>query len=350
MNVIIAYLETMFGAYPQTPRMLEAKAELQTMMEDAYNGFIAQGMSENEAVGRVITEFGNLDELAPALGIAGELHPGSPAPGLANAATPVPSAPAHPPITMDEAMGFVEAQRRTRFRLGSAVALFVLSPIALITLSSAAGMERISVSSAAASAIGIGVLLLFVACGVILILSVSRAFTPFARVQEGRFSTDPAVSAWVDALAQQHESRRISALQIAIMLWVLSPAPVIGLSLLTQDSPQNDVLSTLGVGLMLLLVATGLFILLTASWARSAAEKLGGTVSRRARQEDREESSLVGIVARIYWPLVTVIFLAWSFIGNAWGRSWIVWPIAGVFFAVILGVLGAVRAGRESRR
>ena len=40
MNVIIAYLDSMFSAYPQTPRLLEAKAELQGMMEDAYTSFI----------------------------------------------------------------------------------------------------------------------------------------------------------------------------------------------------------------------------------------------------------------------------------------------------------------------
>ena len=75
MNVIIAYLETMFSPYPQTPRLLEAKSELQAMMEDAYNGLIASGSSHNEAVGQVITDFGNLDELAPVLGISAEIHP-----------------------------------------------------------------------------------------------------------------------------------------------------------------------------------------------------------------------------------------------------------------------------------
>ena len=73
MNAIHAYLETMFSPYPQTPRMLEAKTELQAMMEDAYQGFVAKGASHNEAVGRVITDFGNLDELAPVLGITGEI-------------------------------------------------------------------------------------------------------------------------------------------------------------------------------------------------------------------------------------------------------------------------------------
>lgn len=64
MNVIIAYLETMFSAYPQTARLQEAKAELQAMMEDAYTGLIAEGRAENEAVGQVIRDFGNLEEVA----------------------------------------------------------------------------------------------------------------------------------------------------------------------------------------------------------------------------------------------------------------------------------------------
>ena len=84
MNTIIAYLETMFGAYPQTPKLLEAKAELRTMMEDAYLGFIAAGMSENEAIGGVISEFGNIDEIAPTLGISAEIQSSAdamPAPG-----------------------------------------------------------------------------------------------------------------------------------------------------------------------------------------------------------------------------------------------------------------------------
>ena len=41
-----------------------AKQELWGMMEDKYNELISEGLSENEAVGTVISEFGNLDELS----------------------------------------------------------------------------------------------------------------------------------------------------------------------------------------------------------------------------------------------------------------------------------------------
>ena len=95
MDVIIAYLETMFSPYPPSPRLDEAKAELRAMMEDAYSSLISEGKSHNEAVGQVITDFGNLHELAPVLGIAQDIQPGG-APRVAPAGAPVASEPSRP--------------------------------------------------------------------------------------------------------------------------------------------------------------------------------------------------------------------------------------------------------------
>jgi hypothetical protein len=36
----------------------------------------------------------------------------------------------------------------------------------------------------------------------------------------------------------------------------------------------------------------------------------------------------------IYWCLVTALYLAVSFLTMRWDRTWIVWPVAGVLFAV----------------
>ena len=73
METIKSYLDAMFLHLPGTPEVLRAKSELAQMMEDKYTELIAEGMKENEAIGTVISEFGNLDELAESLGIAGLL-------------------------------------------------------------------------------------------------------------------------------------------------------------------------------------------------------------------------------------------------------------------------------------
>lgn len=70
MNAIRNYLDNMFRNLPNTEEVRRAKSELLQMMEDKYEELIAEGKTENEAVGIVISEFGNLDELAESLGIS----------------------------------------------------------------------------------------------------------------------------------------------------------------------------------------------------------------------------------------------------------------------------------------
>lgn len=343
MNVIIAYLETMFSAYPQTPRLLEAKAELQGMMEDAYTSLITEGRSENEAVGQVIRDFGNLEEVAPVLGIAADLT-ATPTGG----ASPARAAGAQQqPVTLEEAQSYAEARRRIRFRVSTAVALFVLSPAVLIVLTVAAGSDLLPITDTAGAFIGLLTLFVLVAAGVVLLVSTTRETTPYRHITEGRFAPNPGVTRWAESLAEQHERRRIRALQIAIALWILAPIPLIAFALFLDDSPYDALWSAIGVVLVLAIVAAGLGILLPQTWAHTVAEHLGRDGRTAARDDER---SIVGVIASFYWPLLTAIFLAWSFIGNAWAISWIVWPVGAVLFGAIAAGGGAVESYRRARR
>ena len=76
METIRNYLDTMFAGLPDTPEVRRAYEELAAMMEDKYTEMIAEGHSQNETVGTVISEFGNLEELAQTLGIE-EYLPGA---------------------------------------------------------------------------------------------------------------------------------------------------------------------------------------------------------------------------------------------------------------------------------
>lgn len=57
------------------------------------------------------------------------------------------------------------------------------------------------------------------------------------------------------------------------------------------------------------------------------------------KQTRQEENALIGVVAGTYWCIVTAGFLAYSFITNDWGRSWVVWPVAGCLFGAISTLL-----------
>lgn len=348
MNVIIAYLDTMFSTYPQTPRLLEAKAELQGMMEDAYASLIAEGASENEAVGRVISDFGNLAEVAPVLGISSEIAP-APAAQSVPSAAPAAAAPAHPSVTLPEAQGYAEAQRSIRHRVALAVVLFVLSPAALLTLPAAARSGMPPLSGAAGGFIGLVVLFALVAAGVLTLVSTARETAPYRRIAEGRFTPDPSVTRWARAQADQHERARIRGLQIAITLWIVSPVPLIAFAMLLEASAQRSFWIAFGVVLVLVLVAAGLAVLLPRAWAYTVAETLAADAGGAAVSADGERS-IVGVIAAFYWPLLVAIYLGWSFIGSAWHLSWIVWPIGAVLFGAIAAGTGAVESYRRTRR
>ena len=52
----------------------------------------------------------------------------------------------------------------------------------------------------------------------------------------------------------------------------------------------------------------------------------------------------------VYWCLTTAIYLAWSFWTMSWDITWIVWPVAGVLFAALLGVAKMVlKSGSETQ-
>lgn len=374
MDVINAYLETMFSPYPQTPRLLEAKEDLRGMMEDAYNEAIAAGRSNNEAVGKVITEFGNLDELAPVLGIASDIRPtttpsafpdlgaASPTGGFSPTAgtfspaesygssgsygsTPGStydefsySHPAHPTITLQEAMAYSEAKYRTRHLLGAAVALFTVSPSLLILLAVLGSNPRFPVGEDVGALIGLVTLLVIVAVGVMLIMQRQQAFQSFENINEGHFEPDPTVTAWAKEQRSLYEGSRNRALLIAIILWILSAIPTVASGLLSESAGRwGEQLPGIGVPVTLIIVALGLFIFLPANWAASVAD----TLSDPEPNEEEIENSFprpIRVANAMLWPLTLLVFFIWSFGWHAWNISWIVWPIA----AAVAGVISAV--------
>ena len=276
MDIIDNYLDTMFASYPLTPRTVEAKSELRAMMEDIYNGAIAAGQSRNEAVGQALAEFGNMEEVAAVLGdpsgapieIAAQFDRNRPA------------------VSMAQARNFAAVSEKTRWLLGWAVAIFVLAPAPLVSLSIATSDPNLPVSKALASTIGIVILLPLVAIGVGLLVWRNQKLEPF--------------------------------------------------NLIT-----------------LVMVAIGLLVFLPANWANSVANRL----SKEGMAEAREDTSdwemgayptWVRAFMAGYWPIMVTIYLTWSFIGDAWGTSWILWPIAGVAFAAISAILYAVYRNRDT--
>ena len=399
MDTIDTFLDAMFAPYPSTPRLLEAKGELRAMMEDAYADAVGRGKTHNEAVGQVITDFGNLEELAPVLGIlpdirsaqagtagtagaagtaAGTAGTAQADPAAAGAAAPLPQDEAtsdYPVVTLPEAQALAEARRRTGRLLGRGVALFVLAPIPLIVAANLTddnagaglgdaisdGLSNGGTGSGPggqwAVLIGLALTLVLVATGVLTLMRRHQAFVGLEHLTDGKFTRNPIVSAWAARLRVENEGPRSRALMAAVGLWILSAIPTVAGGILSDQPNRPQYFFTFGASLTLALVAAGLLILLPTTWASSTHETLTeeghwtggpGQWDRWGRKD--ADNPLIGAIASIYWPLTLVIFLAWGFLGNGWAICWIVWPISGILFGAIASFISALSPGRRARR
>lgn len=73
MDAITSYVNHLLSGLPQTAEVNRARRELIQMSSDRFEQLRADGVPEQEAVGRVIAQFGDLDELADDLGIRAEI-------------------------------------------------------------------------------------------------------------------------------------------------------------------------------------------------------------------------------------------------------------------------------------
>ncbi|WP_346961819.1 permease prefix domain 1-containing protein [Clostridium sp.] len=69
METIRNYLDNIFSNLPKSAEIIKLKEELLSNMEEKYRELKESGKTENEAIGIVISEFGNIDELIMELGI-----------------------------------------------------------------------------------------------------------------------------------------------------------------------------------------------------------------------------------------------------------------------------------------
>lgn len=256
MNTIQNYLDNMFVAYPQTYEVQKAKSELMSMMEDKYNELKAEGKSENEAIGIVISEFGNIDELMGEFRV--ESEPEMREAGRQSSGAVDPSVYDRPYVDIQTAEEFIAAKRSEAVLDAIGVALCILSPCWVISLS--------VIPWSFFSNLGVVLLLITVA------VAVGAFILGEYRVDHFKYMKKPfylslETEQWImQERVIQKENGRIFEI-IGIIAFVTSPIGVI----LFSDVP---VINSIAPIFVLISVAIGVFLCVYASGGEDACKKM----------------------------------------------------------------------------
>lgn len=339
MDIIRTYLDNMFLALPETPETLRAKQELSNMMEDKYNELKAAGKTENEAIGVVITEFGNLDELAAELHLKRSQNTDG---GWEQAGyTEGPRL-----VGADEAEDYLAAGKKTAGRTALGTLFCIISPSILIYLTSLSSLRSSRLSENIASTAGLMGMFLLVGAAVTLFITGSAALHPYDYLKKEEFRLEFGTLSYLQELRGQFRSAYTVQITVGVMLCIFSIMPLIFVGTLYEN---NEFLQSLTVCLLFFMVGAGVFLFVQAGMISNcykvlldSPENVSGSTPYIRRR--KRKTAVMKAIDDIFWLLATALYLGVSFYTMKWQITWIIWPIAGILHAIVQSVCKAISA------
>jgi len=305
MDVIKTYLDNVFAAFPQTEKVRTLKGEMLAGMEEKYHALKNEGKSENEAIGGVIANFGSIDEIALEIGI--ERAVADPESGIR--------------VSGDEARDYLAQSRRSGVLIGIGVWLILAGVGALVFINGLTGSANDEFGG-----VGVFALLFAIAVAVPVFIVNGKRMERYEHYEEQDILLDKRTRAELEPRGTVRHTVQIS---FGIATIIVAVGVFIFLRSLDHE--------TLPLVVFLLTVGFAVFLIITAATTKSAIDVLFNQGDYRDKTKNRRAERIIGTVASVYWPLAIAVFLLWSFLGDAWGISWVVWPVAGVLFGAFCG-------------
>ena len=237
-------------------------------------------------------------------------------------------------VSMEEANQYLDMKSRGSRIVANATSLCILSPVPLIVLGTMTEDHTL---------IGFSLvfLLVLVAIAVYLFVNYGLRESHMQHLEKESFETEYGVSGMVHERRDKYEPAFIRNIAIGVVLCILSVIPTIMAGVMEAD----DSICGLSVGLLLIIVSIGVNILIRAGMIKSSYDTLlqEGEYTKEEKHIKKKTDDFSGA----YWCLVVVIYLGWSFSTNNWKMTWIIWPVAGVLYAAILGIVKMIMRNKD---
>lgn len=340
METINSYLDNMFLSLPRTSEVIAAKQELMQMMEDKYLELKEEGKTENEAVGIVISEFGNLEEVAESLGISSVVRKED-AIKTEDGVVEVEERVTKRVLSIEDTKQYLTLNNKRSNLIASGVFLCITSVCGAALSEVFASFPGFN--EMIADAIGATMLFVFVAIAVGLFVYAGMLMKDFSWMKCNGLVTDFETKGYVEEQEKEYRYKHMLYMVIGIILCVLSVVPAIILDAMNLPAGYDGISGVL----LFVFVAVGVFLIVKTNIKESGYELIlndGNTERIRAEKAEKEfKNPTIQGIMDLYYPTITCIYLCWSFLTFDWHITWVIWPIA----AVVRGFLKIMFRGAE---
>lgn len=235
-------------------------------------------------------------------------------------------------VSMEEAVDFLKISEENSIWISWAVFLYIASPIVLLILSGLSESKLFDVSEDMIVAVGVPVLLLMVALGVYISISCGNRAKEYKFLHKDEIETAYGVDGLVREKKSSHSSKYKNTIAIGVVACILACVPL----LISEAFTNEDYIIFNMVALLIFIIAVSVNRMVRVGLVKDSYDKLlqegDFTVA------NKKIAPIINKVSSAYWGIALAIYLAWSLYTMKWGFTWIVWPVAGVSYAVVINI------------
>ena len=330
METIRSYIETMFKGVEATKEIQDLKEEISSNMQERYRELKTQGKSENEAIGTVISEFGNIDELLVEMGYQAE-----------NAQK---NEERVPMAKREEVIQYLQDAKAQGKSIGIGVGI-IMYCVAFYVLGDAIAKflgltSSIDTMLTAILIMGVGVAV------AIFVYTALKMEEKYEHIVSGEMRIDSATMRLVEEEMKNKKSKQNIQLVIGVVLCIIAVIPVIVGEFVAQDLGED-----IGTAILLFVVAIAVYLFISTGVERSAYQELLKKNEIQGDEkymdedydfteaESTQAAKWIGRIEAIMWSITTGIYLYLGFVRDLWHPGWVVFVIASLLSPVIAVVV-----------
>jgi len=232
-------------------------------------------------------------------------------------------------ITLAQANDFLEWRKSASIQIAAGTFLCIIAAIPLLILCAASEVPAYHISENVAAGVGLITLLFIVAIAVAVFIFCGFRNAPFDFIDKEPFETEYGVSGMVKERQNAYRGIYTRYNIIGACICIISPVP-----LFIGAFTENEFFTVIMLTVTIFLAGIGavFFIISGVQWASMQKLLKEGEFAPKEKKKNQIKET----VGTIYWLIATAVYLGWSFLTDAWEISWLVWPIAGILFAVVM--------------
>ena len=244
-------------------------------------------------------------------------------------------------VSVEEANAFISNSKNFAKWLAPAVSACILSPTILILLGGLAEYGNIGLTENMAGGFGTAILLIIIAIAVAIMVVKGMQYEKYDYLEKETISLQYGVQGIVQKQKEAYEPTFRSRVAIGVVLCILGVVPI----MVAAAFDATDMVYVCCTDLLLIMIACGTYLFVRHGVVYGSFNKL--LQSDDYTVENKEFNRKFSFFPGIYWCVITAIFLISGFLSNNWKVCGLIWPVAGVLFAAVMGILKAVTNSKK---